>query len=136
MIQPRKLVFLVVCLAFLLMRVGGAHLHVCLDGSEAPSAMHFADSGLHHTEAEPNGHAGGHDEDAHHDDVEVNLASDLIAKLSSLDLPVIAGLLFVVLALLPWVRTPAPPTPVDTRISRSPLHLRPPLRGPPPGSFA
>lgn len=36
---------LVACLAFLVMRIGGAHLHHCFDGSEPENAVHFADAG-------------------------------------------------------------------------------------------
>lgn len=124
------------CVAFLAMRVGGLHLHLCLDGSEVPSAVHFADSGLHHGDAGSEGHAVGGQLELHHDDIEVNLASDVTAKLAALDLPVIVGALFIAFALLPWLRTPVPRGFLDGRVPRKSLHLRPPLRGPPRFSFA
>lgn len=136
MTELRKFLLLVTCLAFLVMQGGGAHLHLCLDGSEAPSAVHFADSGLHHTDDVPAEHAHDHGEASHHHDAEVSLASKAISKVSSLDLPAIAGLLFFVLALVPWTRAPLPGAPAQLRVPRTPPHVRPPLRGPPRISFA
>lgn len=132
----RKLLLLATCLAFAVIRVGGAHLHICMDGSEAPSAVHFADSGLHHAGDAPAANAHDHGKGSHHHDAEVSLASDVITKVPSLDLPVIAGLLFIVLASVQWLRVPLPDAPIDFRIPRSPFRLRPPLRGPPLHSFA
>ncbi|WP_293373708.1 hypothetical protein [Nevskia sp.] len=137
--SPRRLLIVSLCIALLALRFGGAHLHLCFDGSEAPSALHFADAGLHHADA-GQGHADKRSlsgDGAHHDDVEVSIASDAIAKLSSsLDVPTLAVLLIAALLLFCQGRTPAPSVPSRLRLPRSPLHLRPPLRGPPRHSFA
>jgi hypothetical protein len=78
---------LLLCVIFLCARVGGAHWHVCLDGSEAPVAAHIGDVGVHHQ-----------DHVAEHADVDLRLADSVLAKTfqNSGDLP---ALLFVLLLL-------------------------------------
>ncbi|WP_295680976.1 hypothetical protein [uncultured Nevskia sp.] len=131
--STRPFLLVLACIAVLVMRLGGVHQHLCFDGSEAPSALHFVDGGLHHVET-----AGGDliSDDVHHHDVEVSAADDGVTKLPSLDLPVLA-LLIAVSLLLPLGRRiglrPARPV---IRLAQAPLHLRPPLRGPPRFSFA
>lgn len=111
------------CVAVLAGRVGGAHLHLCLDGNEPPSDLHLFELGQHHDEGEPG--------QAHHD-VDVVLVGDLIAKskvqwqlpLALLATLVLFGLLRIPRGLrVPWVSRPFLPPP--------PLFLRPPLCGPP-----
>lgn len=131
--STRPFLLLLACIAVLVMRLGGVHQHLCFDGSEAPSALHFVDGGLHHVET-----AGGDliSDDVHHHDVEVSAADDGVTKLPSLDPPVLA-LLIAVSLLLPLARRsglrPARPA---TRLAPPALHLRPPSRGPPRYSFA
>jgi hypothetical protein len=107
--------------ALLTVRGGGAHLHLCFDGSEPPSSLHFEDAG-HHEE---------HHVDQVHDDLDLDLVSDAATKFGKLSLDLylllFAGLFF----LLPRMgfllrRGPEPPV----RAS-DPLLLLPPPRGPP-----
>lgn len=111
------------CIAVLVARVGGAHLHLCLDGGEPASDLHLFDLGQHHDAADPG---------LAHNDVDVVLLGDLIAKnkiqwqlpLALLAAAVLFGLLRIPRGLLvPWVSRPILPRP--------PLFLRPPLCGPP-----
>lgn len=69
------------CLATLLgvsvlgVRVTGLHTHLCLDGQEAPKAVHLADAGVHDE------HAGS---EKQHQDVDV-AAADALAKTAKSD---------------------------------------------------
>lgn len=111
------------CVMLLVVRVGGAHLHLCFDGGEPPVSFHLEDAGIHHQESGVS---------APHQDQEVMLADEAIGKFSklSLELPVL-----LVAALLAWAvplapRQPAPgySPPFYALAARL---LRPPLRGPP-----
>lgn len=113
----KPLPMLLACLAFLVMRLGGAHLHHCFDGSEPGNAVHFADGA------------------PHHDDLDTGVASDPLGKLSPPEPTALIGLLLAIL-LLPRLSTPRPPTAAEQRRPTRPPHLRPPLRGPPLFSFA
>jgi len=132
-ITTRPLLLVMACIAMLVMRLGGVHQHLCFDGSEAPSALHFVDGGLHHVDS---GHGASIDDSFHHHDVEVSAADDGVTQLPSLDLPVLALLIAVSLLLPLGRRNGLRPARLYTRLSPSPLHLRPPLRGPPSFSFA
>ena len=111
------------CAFMVAMRVAGAHLHLCLDGTEPPVSLHVADTGSHHAEEPGESHV----------DRDVTISGDYVAKKSSfgLDLAMLAAILFMLL-LLPMRRGAtrqahtAPLLPLPAR-----LHLRPPLRGPP-----
>lgn len=125
---PRLLIALL-CVAVLLLRVGGAHLHLCFDGSEPPVSMHLGDSGVHHADDAGN---DGPAADGHADR-DVGIGADALLKKpsGSVEIPVLAilcGLLLIYLArrrdALP-VFIPAP------KLSPVRTHLRPPLRGPP-----
>lgn len=109
------------CVALLLGRVNGAHLHLCLDGSEPPASLHLSETG----------HDADHHNDTAHDDVDVTLPGDAASKPAklSLDLP----LLVLALLLLRLPRTAAPRLRNRGRPAHTtdPLLLRPPLRGPP-----
>jgi hypothetical protein len=48
----------------------GAHLHLCLDGSEAPTSVHVAEVGGLHSQSEDSGHH----------DVDVGLGLETLAK--------------------------------------------------------
>ena len=110
------------CAAMLAARAGGAHLHLCLDGSEPPSGLHLFDLGQHHDDPGA---------DRAHSDVEVDFAGELIAKgkvqwqlpLALLAAVVLLGLLSPSRLAVLWIsRSFLPP---------HPLFLRPPQCGPP-----
>lgn len=108
------------CIAVLVMRVGGAHLHLCFDGSEPPASLHFEDAGHH-----PDHHVA-------HDDVDVSLLADALTKTGKLglDLPLLLLAAFCLSFLLR-----ASPQAFRRRAALDlrppPAHLRPLLRGPP-----
>jgi len=112
------------CLALVVLRVGGVHLHLCLDGSEPPVSYHVADSGVHHLDE--------HDAGESHSDRDMALADDLLLKKpakvldSLLVLFTFCMLLFLVHATGPRPSPGAPP-----RLRHLFSWLRPPLRGPP-----
>ncbi|MEK6805760.1 MAG: hypothetical protein AABY95_03825 [Pseudomonadota bacterium] len=114
------------CVVLLAARVSGAHLHFCLDGREAPASLHFGDAG-HYDQAHVT---------ASHDDHDLNLVADAVAKAGKLglDLPV---LLFAALLLwsLRWHPHPAAPDYRPQVFVPLRLSLRPPLRGPPRLTF-
>lgn len=136
----RSPLLVLACIAMLVMRLGGVHQHFCLDGSEAPSALHFVDAGLHHLGSD-DGHGHRHHrqdlgsqhlaDDGHHDDVEVPVANDALTKLASLDLTALAILVIATFVLSPAGRRIRLGTRLAARLPRLPPHLRPPLRGPP-----
>jgi hypothetical protein len=111
------------CVAMVALRVAGLHVHMCMDGSEAPLDIHVADTGVHH-----------HDEpDTGHEDLEMAIAPDAVLKKPFGDfaltlLAAFGALLLFVLA-RPRERFSFPPVPVRAASART--HLRPPLRGPP-----
>lgn len=116
--SPPLTLVLLLGFALLLTRVVGTHLHFCLDGEEAPVAVHIADGEIHH-----DGHQGN--------DVEIDDASAAKSWQQSLT----ASFLFVAIVLL-WL--PAAPRQILPRAAaailpqrRLPHVLRPPLRGPP-----
>ncbi|MFT3931047.1 MAG: hypothetical protein QM709_12215 [Spongiibacteraceae bacterium] len=55
------------CLLLIVVRIGGAHWHLCLDGSEPPQAMEM-------------GNADWHADDADHHDVDLKLIGEALAK--------------------------------------------------------
>lgn len=136
MIRAPNLLLVLACLAFMLMRVGDAHLHRCLDGAESASAVHLVDAGIHHAEAGADTQAEMHGDAPHHDDVDTELSADVILKSSLLDLPVLAGVLFALALLFQGFRAPCPPRLPTPALAGAPSFLRPPLRGPPRFSFA
>lgn len=115
----------VVIFALLVVRMGDAHLHLCLDGQEPRSAFHVADRGPHH-----HGSSGAETE---HLDTDVSLTARMLSKIAKMDfdLP-----LFVVGALLLWALfalSARAPVAISrpTLATAAPAFLRPPLRGPP-----
>lgn len=112
------------CVVLLMVRVDGAHLHLCFDGKEPPASFHLADFGFHY------GKTPG--VDASDQDADVALAGEALAKQdkSSFDLPLV-----LLAALLLWALLQAPrrfASPLTTPVvSTTPPFLRPPLRGPP-----
>lgn len=122
--RPWLLTFLLV--ALLTVRVDGAHWHLCLDGSEPPASLHMADGDFHHAET---------DSEAPHQDVDLFLIEDAVAKLGkmNLDLPVLLLVTAQLWYLLQIPRLPAPRY-LLSFTADFPRNLRPPLRGPPPFS--
>lgn len=121
------------CLALLVLRVSGAHLHLCFDGSEPPLSYHVADSGIHHAGDAEHAHAGEHaGHERSHDDRDLDVGQDLLVKQSagkdiSLALITCALLLFVIARPRAVQHAAFDPPPPGSRQ----FHFRPPLRGPP-----
>lgn len=112
---------LVLCMALLITRVAGNHLHLCFDGSEPPVSFHTMDVPNHHG-----------DDELEHDDKDIALPQMTLAKVISflLDFAVVAALLIGLLDLVTQQRIR--PEFLVRDPEHSILHfLRPPLRGPP-----
>lgn len=117
--RARLALFVVLCAIVLLPRLGGPHLHLCLDGAGPAVALHISDG---------DGADSGTDDS--HQDQTVEVSNPVLGKVwpPSLDgaLVLIVAVLLAIsrqTSLLPVIRTiPVP---------GSPLFLRPPLRGPP-----
>jgi hypothetical protein len=105
---------------FMLTRLGGIHLHLCLDGSEPRVAIHMEDGELHHLEPGAN---------TTHHDVDVAAAGEVLNKFGL----VLLGALFACLFFLPLASAKRTLAGFfkSQAISTSPHFLRPPLRGPP-----
>lgn len=118
---PRPWLLTLACVALLFARLGGAHVHLCLDGSEPPASLHVTDSGHH---------ADHHDGQAH-DDRDVWLVGDALTKSGkwSLDLPLLLAALWLVAVLFARLRITATDPP--RRAASPPRFCRPLLRGPP-----
>lgn len=113
------------CVAMFALRVGGLHIHMCMDGSEPPLSFHAEDSGIHHLDEASAGEK--------HLDRDMSLASDVVVKKPSgdLGLSLLAAFCAFLLFLLARPREPRdfPALPTIVRSART--RLRPPLRGPP-----
>jgi hypothetical protein len=112
------------CLAVFALRVGGLHVHMCLDGSEPPVSFHVEDSGVHHLDEAEGGP---------HEDRDMALVSDVVLKkpFGDFDLTLLTVLSAVLLFLLarPRETFDFPTLPARFRSARS--RLRPPPRAPP-----
>jgi hypothetical protein len=119
-----KFLIVALCVAVFALRVGGLHVHMCLDGSEPPLSFHVVDSGVHHLDETG---------ETAHEDRDMALASDVVLKklFGDLDYTLLAILSAVLLILLPRPRESFvfPDTPSRFRCAR--IRLRPPPRGPP-----
>lgn len=126
MFSPRKLKLLTVllCAVIVVLRVGGAHLHLCFDGSEPPVSLHTTDSGVHHGDAAAS---------VPHSDQDISLGAEALVKKSSaaLDLAALTFAFALLLFLLPRSRHLLPDFLAPPRRSPARHRLRPPLRGPP-----
>jgi hypothetical protein len=99
------------------------HVHYCFDGQEPPAAVHLVDGTAHDHELP------GHSDGAEHDDLDVDLANQALAKAVKYDLA----------AITPHVWTTAfEPVPsgtlndiVDVFPAPHPRYAHPPLRAPP-----
>jgi len=99
------------------------HVHYCFDGQEPPAAVHLVDSTDH--EHELPGHDGGDE----HDDLDLDLPNQALAKAVKHDLPAIVAVAWAISvdslpggALAESVDTPAAP---------NPRYALPQLRAPP-----
>lgn len=119
--HSRFTVLALMCVALLGARVGGAHLHLCLDGSEPPAALHI-EGGEHHDD---------HHLSGTHDDVDVPLLAEALTKAGKTGFDLPALLLTVWLTFLFLRRTVQPRVPLPFRLTAFSDFLRPPLRGPP-----
>ena len=114
-----------------------SHVHYCFDGQEPPAAVHLVDVTNHHHDAPGHSHdAPGHvhdaehSDDAHHEDLDLDLPNQAsLAKAVKYDLPAIDVLAWT----MPFESLPrgaiaegvdAPPTP-------NPRYAIPQLRAPP-----
>jgi len=115
---------LFLCLALLCPRLGGAHLHLCLDGQDAPVSVHASEPG----------HGDAHHGDPAHSDQDVSLVSDALTPLSKLfaDLPTLLAVLALILAARAQ-RSPLRAAALAVPVPQVRFH-HPPLRGPPPFS--
>ena len=117
------LLAVLLCLALIMVRVGGAHLHLCFDGTEPPASYHAFDDGVHHELPELS---------VMHQDADVALSGDMSSKPGKS-----AGDIYVLLfaAVVAWTLLRLPRRFVSPRppllASSAPGLLRPFLRGPP-----
>lgn len=109
-------------IALLLVRVGEAHLHLCLDGQQQQAvAMHVEDAPTH-----------GGQETGGHNDVDVDLSvSPWVKKIGVEELPIIVFASIVLALLLPILQGTSRPAQLLIPNLASAFDLRPPLRGPP-----
>jgi hypothetical protein len=121
-----RALLLFLCIGIVMMRIGGAHLHYCFDGSEPPVSVHL------------DGHAGGHHEGAtavssEHADMDVSIGVDILTKKvpSLLELLGLVAALTVLMHQLPRIRSVAPIFDFSFPPVAQRAYLRPPLRGPP-----
>lgn len=117
-----RLLLMLMCVLAIGLRVSGAHVHLCLDGGETPSALHLQLEGdLHHAEGS-------------HNDIDVNLAGQPLVKNTGADLDPLFVIAFVHgLVTLPPGRIAPSWRQLNLVDIRPSPFLRPPLRGPPTG---
>jgi len=113
------------CVAMLVLRIGGLHVHMCMDGTEPPLSFHVEDSGIHHLDE-----TSAAEE---HADRDVGLVSEVVLKkpFGGLDLGLVAAFFALILLLLTRQHElPAFPS-LPGKVRSAWNRLRPPLRGPP-----
>jgi len=122
--KPLRWPLIALCLAMISLRVAGAHLHLCFDGTEPPVSYHVGDSGQHH--------ADQHEAHEQHTDRDMPVGEDFLLKKTVDDTGTLALFAFALLLFLlaparqlRRVDHQAPP------LRHSFSWLRPPLRGPP-----
>ena len=115
---------LLLVMAFIVVPIGGAHLHLCFDGQEPAVSMHVSDGEAHHSRAQIS---------QSHEDMDLSAVGEVAAKKFERNLDLAALLAVTIVLLLRWDA-------VDVSIlqfASSPAHspsifsLLPPLRGPP-----
>lgn len=107
-----------------------SHVHYCFDGQEPPASVHLVD-GIDHAHELPGHHSDSDSDGAggEHDDLDVDLPNQALAKAVKYDLPAIAVQLLT-LAFEPSPRG-ALADRVDTPPTSAPRYIHPPSRGPP-----
>jgi len=121
MLRSRRWLLVLALVAFVSARVAGAHLHLCLDGSEPPSAVHAMDGGFEHHPEEPGSH----------EDLDVDPLQNALAKAAKLDLPVLGPAPSSLLTVVPQSRW-QPVRTLEVAAPAGPVRfLIPPSRGPP-----
>jgi hypothetical protein len=122
--RSARTVLWVVVLAVLTVRASDTHLHFCFDGQEPPTSVHFADASVHHDE---------HHETQDHADKDYDPLVGLLSKSVGTDSDVAPPIPVLVLVVLLPPASDTLPAASDPLLpaATSPLHLRPPLRGPP-----
>ena len=117
--RARLALLVVLCAIVLLPRLGGPHLHLCLDGAGPAVALHMSDG---------DGEDSGIDDS--HQDQTVQVSNPVFGKVWP---PSLDGALVLIFAVLLVIARQTAPLPVlrTIRVPGSPLFLRPPLRGPP-----
>lgn len=101
-----------------------SHVHYCFDGQEPPAAVHLVD-GTEHDHEVP----GHHDDGADHDDLDLDVPNQALAKAVKYDLPAIVANVWTMSFELATGGTPPenagiPPAP-------NPRYAHPQLRAPP-----
>jgi hypothetical protein len=124
----RTLLTAFLCIAILVMRIGSAHLHLCMDGQEPPASIQFGDSSI------ASGSTSGYLETGPALlDYDYDLAGGTLSKLAKFDFALVALLFAFPLLLLMRRRVR---TSLSTRMLSAhlflPRSLRPPPCGPPP----
>lgn len=114
------------CLALIATRMGGDHLHLCLDGlgDEPASSVHPVDSGLHHVDGVGSSH----------NDIDVSLARvgpGYKASILAGDLPPLIFASLVLLLSSAPRREGIPRAPASFVTPLPTFRILPPLRAPP-----
>jgi len=103
-----------------------SHVHYCFDGQEPPAAVHLSDNAAHHHDDDALGHS---DDGTDHDDLDVDVPSQALAKAVKYDLPAIT----VLARTLTFETLPRDtlPVSVDSPPHPNPPYALPQLRAPP-----
>src|SRR5688572_20809349 len=113
---------LVVLLAFISVRVSDAHLHMCMDGLEAPVTVHTADGSIHND--------SHHHQEEHHQDRDIEHLDAMLFKAGVDAEKFNVGFSLPAIGLIP-LSTGYPSDSPSSPPLRPPSRLLPPLRGPP-----
>jgi hypothetical protein len=112
----------IIALAMFGVRLGGIHLHLCLDGQEPPASLH-----IEHEE----GHADYHHSEGSHQDQDVDLLAQGVSKKADPDkLDLFVGA-FSVAAILSVQQQISPERLTSIQPTGPPRFVLPPLRAPP-----
>ncbi len=117
--RTRQLMFALFCAVVLLPRLGGPHVHLCLDGAAPAVYAHISDA------------AGSHAPDADHEDPSIDMSSPATGKLSAQGAGVLLVLAVLLLVLAPRQALLLLPLPAGIAVPQRPPFFRPLLRGPP-----
>jgi hypothetical protein len=122
--RPIRLVLWVLALSFLTVRASDTHLHLCFDGQEPPTTVHFADASVHDDD---------HHEGESHTDKDLDPFVGMFSKSEQTDSDVALAITVGTLVLLLPVDGDAQPADHEPLlvVANPSFHLRPPLRGPP-----